>query len=221
MARMARAFVFAVVLVAWTFEMGCSGTGENQGTLDGEAMTPRAQSDAAIDASGLGGGCLAAGGRCQGTAITCTAFGAYGCGSNAVCCFDNICAPDKSSQVIMASSYDQSCTVDSDCVGVAQGDSCRPCDFTCINATINTGALAKYTSDTKSLPAVLAVAKGACPSSCGGPEGVCCRGGKCIRSFQCLNIADAGAEAQADAGDATTDAGADAATDAAADANAE
>ena len=116
----------------------------------------------------------------------------------------------------MASSYDQTCTVDTDCAGVSEGSSCNPCDFSCPNATIDHGALAKYTSDTTNLPAVLAVAKGACPSSCGGPAGPCCRGGQCVRGAQCFNLADAAADADTGAGDAG--AAADADTGAAADA---
>jgi hypothetical protein len=197
--------------------------------------------------------CAVAGGQCIAGSATCWGVeGFANCGSGEVCCkvvFDagGSCT-DANAQVVMASSYDQSCMVDSDCVGVSEGNSCQPCDFSCSNATIKASALAKYTSDTSDLPAVMAVAQGACPSSCGGPVGVCCLSGKCHRGspcpFEVLMGVDAGdADACAPSGCASScpagtqdlssivngctvwqccvpvDAGA--ATDAAADANAE
>jgi hypothetical protein len=219
---------FAFVVVAtWPFGMGCStsanvGAVDGAATPDGTAMAAHAESDAAFEASGLGSGCVAAGGRCQASTIACTATSAYGCGSESQCCFDGVCGPDASSQVIMASSYDQSCTVDKDCVGVSVGVSCHPCDFSCTNAAINAGAMGKYTSDTQNLPAVLAVAHMACPSSCGGPEGVCCLSGTCHRGAPCPFEVLIGVDAAADTGleAAATDAATDAAIDAA-DGNAE
>ena len=216
MARLALAVGLVSLATGLAAATGCSTSSAGAGAADGlvEAATvgADAQSDAAFEASGLGSGCVAAGGRCQALALACSARSAYGCGSESECCFDGVCGPDASSQVITASSYGQSCTVDSDCVGVSEGDSCKPCDFTCTNAAINAGALAKYMSDTESLPAVLAVAHMACPSSCGGPEGVCCSAGKCHLGAPCpyevLMGIDAGADTGADA--AVVDAAGDA-----------
>lgn len=79
---------------------------------------------------------------------------------------------------ILASSYDQTCTSDSDCAEVSEGDPCNPCDFSCSNAAINVRALAQYGADTAGIyPAAYTL----CPSSCGGPETVCCSGGTCHR----------------------------------------
>jgi hypothetical protein len=168
-----------------------------QGPADAAAMTPDAQS-VSIETSA----CAAAGGQCK-AAASCTALSPETCENGAVCCFDDICASeDASPQVIMASSYDQSCTVDTDCVGVSEGNSCKPCDFSCSNATINAGALAKYTSDTAHFPAVVAFDHGVCPSSCGGPVGLCCLGGKCHRGSPCPFEVLMGGDAGADAGDA-------------------
>lgn len=156
---------------------------------------PDAPDDAATEASpgppASAPACVAAGGQCQATS-TCTAIGPEDCAAGASCCFDHICAPGTGSQVIAASSYDQSCAVDSDCAGVSEGDSCKPCDFSCANAAINAGALAKYTSDSSGFPSVVAVAHGVCPSSCGdGPGGPCCVGGKCQVGDQCRSAVSA------------------------------
>jgi hypothetical protein len=152
---------------------------DNECVVDGG--TEASVSTACAAASGQ---CIAADGTCWGIPTAAAVGQPALCGSpDAVCCdvvFDagNSCT-DASATTVRASSYDQSCTVDTDCVGVSQGDSCNPCDFSCVNASINSGALTQYTSDTANFPAVLAVAKGACASSCGGPETACCIGGTC------------------------------------------
>lgn len=159
---------------------GCSSTSSNPGAADG---APPAVLDAGhTECEMAGGQCIAGSATCWGEE------GFANCGSGAVCCkvvFDAGSCTDANAQVVLASSYDQSCMVDSDCVGVSEGNSCQPCDFSCSNATINASALAKYTSDTSHFPAVMAVAHGACPSSCGGPVGVCCLSGKCHRGSPC------------------------------------
>ena len=83
---------------------------------------------------------------------------------------------DASPRIIQASSYDQTCTVDTDCAGITEGNSCNPCSLNCINAAINILALPQYTSDNGNL---VSSAETLCPSSCGGPESTCCRGGTC------------------------------------------
>jgi hypothetical protein len=47
---------------------------------------------------------------------------------------------------IHASSYDQSCSTDLDCIGVFDGDACTATCH-CSNATINRSALVKYEAD--------------------------------------------------------------------------
>jgi hypothetical protein len=51
---------------------------------------------------------------------------------------------------IQASDYDQSCSTASDCVGVAEGDSCKGlfC-IDCANAAINVSAAAQYEAEFK------------------------------------------------------------------------
>ncbi|MGO9839032.1 MAG: hypothetical protein ACLP1X_33025 [Polyangiaceae bacterium] len=173
-------------------------------TQEGDAITEGgfdggAEASVSAGCAAAGGQCIASGGICWGVPTSAAADQPALCGSpDAFCCivvFDAGSCTDASATV-QASSYDQSCTVDTDCVGVSEGDSCNPCDFSCVNAAINAGALTQYTSDTASFPAVLAVAKGACASSCGGPETACCVGGTCHWGyFTCP-------DASADAGDA-------------------
>ena len=45
---------------------------------------------------------------------------------------------------ILASSFDQSCVSDLDCVPVGQGSVCPVCNFVCPSAAINEGALTAY-----------------------------------------------------------------------------
>ncbi len=54
---------------------------------------------------------------------------------------------DANPQIIQASSYDQTCTADSDCTGITEGNSCNPCSLSCVNASINVHALPQYTLD--------------------------------------------------------------------------
>jgi hypothetical protein len=66
-----------------------------------------------------------------------------------------------SKSCLPASDYDQSCTQDSDCVGIAEGDLCTEGCIGCVNAAINVRDQAKYQSavsgyaDSCSCPAVL------------------------------------------------------------------
>jgi hypothetical protein len=209
LARMTRHLAFASAL-AWTLSAfaggaGCSSTSSNPGAPDGASR-------AVLDAGGSE--CEMAGGQCIAGSATCWGLEGFAdCGNGAVCCkvvFDAGSCTDANAEVVMASSYDQSCASDSDCVGISEGNSCQPCDFSCSNATINASALAKYTSDTSHFPAVMAVAHGACPSSCGGPVGICCLSGKCHRGSPCPFEVLMGV-------DAATDTDADAATDGATD----
>jgi hypothetical protein len=51
---------------------------------------------------------------------------------------------------IQASNYDQSCSSASDCVGVAEGDSCKGIFCVdCVNAAVNVSAEPQYEADLK------------------------------------------------------------------------
>lgn len=104
-------------------------------------------------------------------------------------------------RLIQASSYDRSCTVDTDCRAIAEGNSCIPCEFMCTNAAINADAVTKYNADIANTPAFLAQSHGACGGEC-GPEGNsrCCRGGMCQAGSQCFTPEDAGTDACAPSG---------------------
>jgi hypothetical protein len=120
----------------------------------------------------------------------------------------NACA-DASVRIIQASSYDQSCTVDTDCRLIGEGNACTPCAFNCpFNGAINAGALAQYTSDVANTPAVAASFNGqTCFAGCPSASNPCCVAGKCQLSIagQCP-APDAGADAASDSGSADADA---------------
>jgi hypothetical protein len=124
-----------------------------------------------------------------------------GCGGKAVVTMDagsGTC--NASAPVILASSYDRSCTTDSDCLAISAGNSCDPCAFSCPNAAINRVAYPKYMADTANLPATLAEEKGVCASSCGLEPGPCCVCGTCQEGSQCSYVegpADSGTDASA------------------------
>jgi len=111
-----------------------------------------------------------------------------------VCCLANACVlnlpndlcPDAGVQLIQASSYDQSCKTDMDCVGIAEGNGCDFAAFNCPNAAINMGGYAQYQSDIAKTQSALCFA----PSSCGSGSGPCCRGGKCEIFSGCSSPAD-------------------------------
>jgi len=75
---------------------------------------------------------------------------------------------------VLASSFDQSCVSDLDCVSVGQGAVCGGCGFVCPSAAINAGALAAYR-------AAVADAGGTFTGACGCPEygSPCCHQGRC------------------------------------------
>jgi hypothetical protein len=121
-------------------------------------------------------------------------------GSTVFCCLDKACAysggasivdcNDADVQLIEASKYDQSCTTDSDCIGVAEGNFCYPGANNCPTAAISVGAQAQYKADVAMTNA--AICGGV--SSCGSFTGPCCRGGLCSLGNLCTTAADAGAE---------------------------
>ncbi|HEX4340769.1 MAG TPA: hypothetical protein VH062_32900 [Polyangiaceae bacterium] len=97
---------------------------------------------------------------------------------------------------ILASSYDQSCTQDSDCVPVGEGKGCgAPCGPLCPSTAINVNAEATYRADLAKTP------YGYCGFNCGCPVSGTprCVHGKCTQGLLRLIPVDAGG---ADSGDA-------------------
>jgi hypothetical protein len=109
---------------------------------------------------------------------------------------------------IVASNYDQSCTVDKDCVAIAEGNVCDPCVFDgMLNAAINASAEAKYNSDIGGTPGAAGIGGAGCTTGGGAVSGnsnwgpFCCSG-TCHVGSQCPNTAaavDAGADIVAEA----------------------
>jgi hypothetical protein len=127
------------------------------GSSDGVAGVPDAQSDAALEADGpaalTGPPACAAGAQC--VVSGCRFETLEYCGLGAMCCLDMLCAADASAPIIRASDYDQSCALDSDCVEVHVGNRCT-CALSCQTdpAAINKGALAQFTADVANLASV-------------------------------------------------------------------
>ncbi len=124
-------------------------------------------------------------------------------GPDIFCCIHSVCIVgwdaeaqtciDPASQNIVATSYDQSCQTDSDCVAVEVGNFCKPgAHNNCTNAAINKGALPQYNADLARTQA------GVCAglSGCTAEFGPCCKNGTCLANYEgCgFGIVDAGPE---------------------------
>jgi len=142
------------------------------------------------DAAAAPSACVAAGGQCGASA--CSTLGPQSCGAvGGACCLDGVgaaCAAEGG-KPIAASSYDQSCRVDSDCVAIGVGNACYPCEVLCPGAAaIGTASLAQYMSDIADSPA----GKGnfVCDCPFVSDASVCCSAGAC--SSRCFALPDAG-----------------------------
>ena len=129
--------------------------------------------------------CAAAGGRCQGAGSACTTLvgPAQACNSDKLggsfcCALAGSCTP-------IASSYDQSCKVDSDCVSVHAGDSCDLCALNCPNTAISVSAQAQFMADLVNTPAAISAQRMACAGDCTFQFGPCCIGGMCQMGDRC------------------------------------
>ncbi len=135
------------------------------------------------------------------------------CCVNGACQLDNCPVPTPSCTAdIQAANYDQSCSVDSDCVAVGEGSACSPCALACPNAAINVAGHAQYLLDVAMTPA----GASGCTVSCAVAElGPCCRNGACHSDTQCSGVdaaadtgaSDAGTEGGPDAADACAPSG--------------
>jgi hypothetical protein len=155
---------------------GCSSS-RGAGAPDGAAPTLDSGSAA----------CAAAGGQCE-EGVDCEVSIPQACLGSAVCCLraEPMCAPDANMQPLLASSYGQSCAVDSDCIAVGLGDPCSACALGCANAAINKSSKQQYLADVAKAPAA-----GVGCFCIAGPElfsSTCCHGGQCQSPIQCLNL---------------------------------
>ena len=192
----ALACVAAVLAAA----VGCS-TSSGAGGADAAAPEAAAVSDGAPveagdDESGAPS-CATAGGQCEQGAV-CEEFLPANCGAGgARCCLHVLCAADAQVQLIQASDYDQSCTVDSDCVEVYVGNACS-CELGCRTTIgpINKAAQPQYTTDVANAPHVVCSCPPTPPPLEDAAPVACCVGGQCQTvTGQCSGPADAGAGA--------------------------
>jgi hypothetical protein len=104
--------------------------------------------------------------------------------------------------MILASNYDQSCTLDTDCTIVTSGDYCISYPR-CGGSAINVGALAKFNEDVSKTPYETG-AVGFAGGTCGFLGYPCCLDGTCGADRQCNSFADAGDDAaSADSSDSS------------------
>jgi hypothetical protein len=211
MARLALAIGLVTLATTLAATTGCSTSspGPGAGAADGSAEAATVVADAESDAP-----------------IACTTR--YDCSalyslestnqsSPVPCCTDGVCGlepsdfcTDANVQLIQASNYEQSCTVDTDCVAVAEGNFCYPGSTNCPgNAAISKSDYARYQADVAKTNGASCYA----PGNCGDESGPCCIGGKCQVGSQCANPVPTDAAADTGADAATADAGADAALD--------
>jgi|HubBroStandDraft_1064217.scaffolds.fasta_scaffold16565_2 hypothetical protein len=174
----------------WQVTSPCPGPGASGNSDAGDAMVSvpdASDSDVAdMDASGA---------MCS-TPNDCPPHG----GNQLYCCVNHVCSMDEpdacadgGEQPILALNYDQSCTTDTDCVPISEGNACTivgPCP----SAVISKGAYAKYQSDIANTPCY---GLAGCPTY-GDP---CCRHGVCQMGSACSSPADT-LPACADAGGA-------------------
>jgi hypothetical protein len=99
--------------------------------------------------------CVAAGGTCViGPALGCSRIGTQDCNptrnpGGAVCCLDGpkVCDEDGGVANIASADYDRSCSVDTDCVAVSEGNVCLPCLRMCPAGVVNQKVVQQYRSD--------------------------------------------------------------------------
>ncbi len=206
--NLSHAFVFALTAPLCLSAIATGCTSSSSGPADGSVAPADAEPDVSTDAepdvsTGDSGpaDCVAAGGQCVvGPAMNCGKVGPQNCNPDrnpggAVCCLAE--CTDANTQTIQASNYEQSCSTDSDCVAVGEGNACFPCALVCPNAAINVAAHAQYLADVAKTFA--GSNSGTCVLSCPANFGGCCRAGKCHADIQCATPADAATDAAADA----------------------
>ena len=179
----------AVAFLAFACSSGSSSTKPADGGADAaDAPTDaRGESEAETPARSA---CVTAGGQCVQGVAYCAMVGpgatpgsCLDVGPTMLCCALNA---DAGCAEIQASSYDQSCANDSDCVTVNVGDPCEACVFACGEnvSAINASAMARYKADVDKTPAAVALC--GCPAFLRPPP--CCRGGQCHADNECVPL---------------------------------
>jgi hypothetical protein len=216
--RLTRAAIFALGSGTAALAPGCSTGTTSFAKVDTGNVAPPYGAVPPLEDATVGpaidsdvSACVAAGGECS--ASTCAFIISASCGpAGGSCCVP--CEADPEVARILASKYDQTCTVNSDCVAVGVGDPCRPCDILCgSNAAINTSSLAQYRRDVADSPGIGDAAACRCTPT---TVSVCCNAGTCDPSCgvegsggAVVSVHEAGVD-EAGADDASAeDAGAD------------
>jgi hypothetical protein len=99
-------------------------------------------------------------------------------------------SPDANPCMVVASDYDQTCSADSDCVGVISGDVCpltSHCGVSTFLEGINVSQQDVYESALETALAKFTLMEPLCPQT----PIACCRGGLCAGTFECVS-GDAG-----------------------------
>jgi hypothetical protein len=99
------------------------------------------------------------------------------------------CLADAQENRIGTSSYDTSCSADTDCVAVGFGNACDLCEILCPNAAISKAAEPGYRDDVAMSAAGVPFVACFCPAT---PQFACCKGGSCSLDCPILVAADAG-----------------------------
>jgi hypothetical protein len=107
--------------------------------------------------------------------------------------------------MIQASSFDQTCQTNEDCITIGEGNVCNVCSLACPTATINVGARAQYLAAFANTPAGGATAGVVC--ACPTFSSPCCLGGQCRLGIQCVALPSTGDAAMGPGANAATDGG--------------
>lgn len=92
---------------------------------------------------------------------------------------------------IHASSYDQTCHTDSDCLLVVEGYACAGCSVCAPLSAISSSAVSQYEADVTKIVGPT-TSGGGCAPCCGPVLLACCQGGQCQARTSCST--DGGAE---------------------------
>ena len=99
------------------------------------------------------------------------------------------CPADARENRIGTSSYDTSCSADTDCVAVGFGNACDLCEILCPNAAISKAAEPRYRDDVAMSAADVPFGGCFCPPT---PRFACCKGRTCSLDCPVLVATDAG-----------------------------
>jgi formylglycine-generating enzyme required for sulfatase activity len=164
---------------------GLPSSGVNGSGGSGAVSVAGASSGAAACVA-AGGQCVAGVGFCANVGPGATPASCLDVSIDMLCCSVN---EDAGCTEIEASSYDQSCKTDSECVTVSVGNACDECVFACVQSVgaINAGAMLEYNADVAKTPAGVALSVGQCNCPLERVLAPCCRGGQCHVDLECSN----------------------------------